>query len=199
MQEKQLKNTIEALLFSTDNPLSIIQLMDYFDLEDQVNRQDIKEAISSLQGDYQERGIELKEVDRGYRFQTRDNYKSWIVKHWAEKTPKYSRALLETLAIIAYRQPTTRAEIEDIRGVSVSSNIIKTLEERGWIRVVGHKEVPGRPSMLGTTREFLDYFNLKSLNELPALSELIDINELNLSLDLSEEENSRVKEVLIKS
>ena len=199
MQEKQLKNTIEALLFSTDNPLSIIQLMDYFDLEDQVNRQDIKEVISSLQGDYQERGIELKEVDRGYRFQTRDNYKNWIVKHWAEKTPKYSRALLETLAIIAYRQPTTRAEIEDIRGVSVSSNIIKTLEERGWIRVVGHKEVPGRPSMLGTTREFLDYFNLKSLNELPALSELIDINELNLSLDLSEEGNSRVKEVLIKS
>ncbi len=184
MQAQQIKNTIEAILFSAERPLSHIQLLDYFEPEDQVNRQTIKTAVAALQDDYQNKGIELKEVDRGYRFQTRQQYKTWVTKHWKERAPKYSRALLETLAIIAYRQPTTRAEIEDIRGVSVSSNIIKTLEERGWVRVVGHKEVPGRPSMLGTTREFLDYFNLKSLDELPTLADLIDIKDLNLSLDL---------------
>ena len=186
MQAEQLKNTLEAILFSAERPLSILHLLDYFDSSEQVNRQEIKAAIDELQNDYRNRGIELKEVDRGYRFQTRQEYKDWVSKHWKERPPKYSRALLETLAIIAYRQPTTRAEIEDIRGVSVSSNIIKTLEERGWVRVVGHKEVPGRPSMLGTTREFLDYFNLKSLDELPALADLIDVKDLNLSLDLEE-------------
>lgn len=184
MKTEQLTNIIEALLFSADKPLSVIQIMDYFELEDKVSRGDIKAILDILQSDYQNRGIELKEVDRGFRFQTCNKYKDWIAKHWVERTPKYSRALLETLAIIAYRQPTTRAEIEDIRGVSVSSNIIKTLEERNWVRVVGHKEVPGRPSMLGTTREFLDYFNLKSLDQLPAFSELIDIKDLNLSLEL---------------
>ena len=187
MKTEQLINIIEALLFSADKPLSVIQLMDYFEVGDEVNRSDIKTALDGLQSNYQHRGIELKEVDRGYRFQTCNKYKDWIAKHWAERTPKYSRALLETLAIIAYRQPTTRAEIEDIRGVSVSSNIIKTLEERNWVRVVGHKEVPGRPSMLGTTREFLDYFNLKSLDQLPALSDLIDVKDLNLSLGLDKE------------
>jgi len=183
---KNIKNILEAILFSAERPLTINQLLEYFEPEDQVNRQDIKKIISILQSDYQDKGIKLKEVDRGYRFQTNEQYKGWVTKHWTERTPKYSRALLETLAIIAYRQPTTRAEIEDIRGVAVSSNIIKTLEERNWVRVVGHKELPGRPSMLGTTREFLDYFNLKSLNELPALADLIDIKDLNLSLDFPE-------------
>lgn len=187
MQIQKIKNILEAILFSAERPLTINQLMEYFELEDQVSRQDIKKIISVLQSDYQNKGIELKEVDRGYRFQTNEQYKNWITKHWTERTPKYSRALLETLAIIAYRKPTTRAEIEDIRGVSVSSNIIKTLEERNWIRVVGHKELPGRPSMLGTTREFLDYFNLKSLDQLPALADLIDVKDLNLSLNLSDD------------
>ncbi len=181
MQAEQLKNTLEAILFSAERPLSILHLLDYFDPSEQVNRQEIKAAVDELQNDYRNRGIELIEVNRGYRFQTRQEYKDWVSKHWKERPPKYSRALLETLAIIAYRQPITRAEIEDIRGVSVSSNIIKTLEERSWIRVIGHKAVPGRPSMLGTTREFLDYFNLKSLDELPTLVDLIKVKELNLS------------------
>ena len=187
MHIKKIKRILEAILFSAEKPLSLVQLEEYFEPEDQVNRQDIKKLITALQEDYRDKGIELKEVDRGYRFQTHEKYKSWVTKHWAERTKKYSRALLETLAIIAYRQPTTRAEIEDIRGVSVSSNIIKTLEERSWVRIVGHKELPGRPSMLGTTREFLDYFNLKSLDELPALADLIDVKALNLSLDLPDE------------
>lgn len=187
MHINKVKNILEAILFSAEKPLSITQLVDYFEPEDQVSYQDIKHLITVLQDDYNAKGIELKEVDRGYRFQTVDQYKAWVKKHWTERAPKYSRALLETLAIIAYRQPTTRAEIEDIRGVSVSSTIIKTLEERNWVRVVGHKEVPGRPAMLGTTREFLDYFNLKSLNDLPALADLIDVKDLNLSLDLLEE------------
>ena len=187
MHTQKIKNILEAILFSAEKPLSIIQLEEYFEPEDQVSRQDIKKLVSVLQNDYRGKGIELKKVDRGYRFQTIEKYKDWVTKHWSERATKYSRALLETLAIIAYRQPTTRAEIEDIRGVSVSSNIIKTLEERNWVRVVGHKEVPGRPSMLGTTREFLDYFNLKSLNDLPALADLIDVKDLNLSLNLSEE------------
>lgn len=191
MELKKIKNILEAILFSAEKPLTVIQLTEYFEPEDQVNRHDIKMLVLALQEEYRDKGIELKEVDRGYRFQTAEQYKEWVTKHWTERSPKYSRALLETLAIIAYRQPTTRAEIEDIRGVSVSSNIIKTLEERSWVKVVGHKEVPGRPSMLGTTREFLDYFNLKSLNNLPALADLVDIKDFNLSLDLPEDSIAR--------
>jgi segregation and condensation protein B len=186
MDKQQLCNTVEAILFSADKPLSISQLSDYFIPKEQVNRQDIKATVLRLQQQYSAGGIELKQVERGYRFQTRAIYKAWVAKHHVERTSKYSRALLETLAIIAYRQPTTRAEIENIRGVSVSSAMIKTLEERQWIRVVGYKEVPGRPAMLGTTREFLDYFNLKGLNDLPALADLIEIKELNFSLNFKE-------------
>ena len=184
MNKQQLKNTLEAILFSASKPLSILQLGEYFAPKDQVTRQEIKASLVQLQQHYADKGIELKEVERGYRFQTRKAYNIWVSRHTVERSPKYSRALLETLAIIAYRQPTTRAEIEHIRGVSVSSNIIKTLEERQWIRVVGYKEVPGRPSMLGTTREFLDYFNLKGLNDLPALAELMEVKDINFSLNL---------------
>ena len=177
MDKQHLKNTLEAVLFSASKPLSIRQLSEFFSAKDQVSRTEIKASIALLQAYYIDRGVELKEVEHGYRFQTRAAYKTWVSQHSEERAPKYSRALLETLAIIAYRQPTTRAEIEQIRGVSVSSNIIKTLEERQWVRVVGYKEVPGRPSMLGTTREFLDYFNLKGLSDLPALNDLMEIKD----------------------
>lgn len=186
MEKQQLKNTLEAILFSANNPLSSLQLEKYFDPKDQVSRADLKATLVLLQQQYHHSGIELKQVQTGYRFQTRQAYKYWVGKHTSERTPKYSRALLETLAIIAYQQPTTRAEIEAIRGVTVSSNIIKTLEERQWIRVLGHKEVPGRPAMFGTSREFLDYFNLKSLNELPELSDLITVKDINFSLNLEQ-------------
>lgn len=186
MNKQQLKNTLEAILFSASKPLSIPQLGEYFDPKDHVIRAEIKANIVLLQQHYADSGIELKEVEHGYRFQTRGMYKVWVSKHDVARAPKYSRALLETLAIIAYRQPTTRAEIEHIRGVAVSSSIIKTLEERQWVRIVGYKEVPGRPSMLGTTREFLDYFNLKGLNDLPELNELIAIKDINFSLNFPE-------------
>ena len=162
----------------------------FFDTHDLVNRNDIKESLAELQAHYKDRGFQLIETVSGFRFQTRDKYKQWVTQHWDEKPAKYSRALLETLALIVYRQPVTRAEIEDIRGVAVSSHIIKTLQEREWIRIVGHKEVPGRPSLLGTTRQFLDYFNLKSLDEMPSLSEIQDIDKLYPELDLKMTEDS---------
>ncbi len=129
--------------------------------------------------EYQHGGIELKQVASGFRLQVRSDYETWVARLWEQKPPRYSRALMETLALIAYRQPITRGEIEDIRGVSVSTNIIRTLEERDWVKSLGHKEVPGRPTLYGTTREFLDYFNLKSLNELPTLAEIRDIDQFN--------------------
>lgn len=145
-------------------------------------RDAVRQALAELAVDYEGRGFELKEVASGFRIQVRDDYAPWVSRLWEEKPPKYSRALLETLALIAYRQPITRAEIEDIRGVAVSSNIVKTLLEREWIRVVGHKELPGRPAMYATTRQFLDYFNLKSLAELPTLSELRDLEQISAEL-----------------
>ncbi len=188
MQTEKLQNILEAIIISADKPLSIEKLLTFFATEDLVNRNDIKLALSNLQQFYQGRGVQLIETASGYRFQTHQDYKHWVTRHWDEKPAKYSRALLETLALIVYRQPITRAEIEDIRGVAVSSNIIKTLQEREWIRIVGHKEVPGRPSLLGTTRQFLDYFNLKSLDEMPSLSEIQDIDKLYPELDLNMQE-----------
>jgi segregation and condensation protein B len=184
MPKQSLKQHLEAILFAADQPLSVKQLLTFFSGEEHVSKNDINAALQRLQSDYEKRGVQLKEVASGYRFQTHPDYKAYVSKHWEEKTQKYSRALLETLAIIVYRQPVTRAEIEDIRGVSVSSNIIKTLEERNWIRTVGHKEVPGRPAMLGSAQGFLDYFNLKSLDQLPNLTELTDLDSLNINLDL---------------
>ena len=142
----------------------------------------IREALAELTEDFAGRGFELKEVASGFRIQVREGYAQWVSRLWDERPPRYSRALLETLALIAYRQPITRAEIEDIRGVAVSSNIVKTLLEREWVRVVGHKELPGRPAMYATTRQFLDYFNLKSLAELPTLSELRDLEQISAEL-----------------
>ncbi|MEB8433010.1 SMC-Scp complex subunit ScpB [Cocleimonas sp. KMM 6892] len=184
MQIEKLQNILEALLISAEKPLSIDKLLGFFQTEDLVNRNDVKQALALIQKTFEARGFELIETASGFRFQTKSEYKQWVTQHWDEKPARYSRALLETLALIVYRQPITRAEIEDIRGVAVSSNIIKTLQERDWIRVVGHKEVPGRPALLGTTRQFLDYFNLKSLDEMPSLSEIQDIDKLYPELDL---------------
>jgi len=158
----------------------------------QPERADIRAALEQLREDYDGRGVELKEVASGYRFQVRNEYAQWVNRIFDERPQRYSRALLETLAIIAYRQPVTRGEIEDIRGVSISSGIIKTLQEREWIRVVGHRDVPGRPELLATTKLFLDYFNLKKLSELPSLAEIKDFDKLNPDLFAGlEEENQQ--------
>ena len=184
MDTEQLKIVIEAILLAAGRPLTLDQLLAMFEEQEKPERQLVREAVTALQADYAGRGIDLVEVGSGYRIQVRASMQSWVSRLWEEKPTRYSRALLETLALIAYRQPITRGEIEDVRGVSVSSNIIKTLQEREWIHVVGHREVPGRPAMYGTTRHFLDYFNLKTLDELPSLAELRDLNEIGRELDI---------------
>ncbi|RDS85992.1 SMC-Scp complex subunit ScpB [Dyella psychrodurans] len=183
MQIEQLKAIIEAALLAASQPLSVLQLSELFVEEDGVDRAQIAMALEALAEDCNGRGVELKEVGSGFRYQVRQDVHPWISRMWSEKPSRYSRALLETLALIAYRQPITRPEIEQIRGVVVSSNIVKTLEEREWIRVVGHRDVPGKPALFGTTRAFLDYFNLKSLDELPPLSEIRDMEDPQLRLD----------------
>jgi segregation and condensation protein B len=184
MDTEHLKMVIEAILLAAGRPLTLDQLLAMFEEQEKPERQQVREAVTALQVDYAGRGIDLVEVGSGYRIQVRASMQPWVSRLWEEKPTRYSRALLETLALIAYRQPITRGEIEDVRGVSVSSNIIKTLQEREWIHVVGHREVPGRPAMYGTTRHFLDYFNLKTLDELPSLAELRDLNEIGRELDL---------------
>jgi segregation and condensation protein B len=183
MQIEQLKPIIEAALLAASQPLSVMQLGELFVEEDEVDREQIAKALEALTEDCAGRGVELKEIASGFRYQVRQDVHPWISRMWTEKPSRYSRALLETLALIAYRQPITRPEIEQIRGVVVSSNIIKTLEEREWIRVVGHRDVPGKPALFGTTRGFLDYFNLKSLDELPPLSEIRDMEDPQMRLD----------------
>jgi segregation and condensation protein B len=184
MDTEQLKMVIEAILLAAGRPMTLDQLLAMFEEQEKPERQQVRDAVTALQADYASRGIDLVEVGSGYRIQVRASMQPWVSRLWEEKPTRYSRALLETLALIAYRQPITRGEIEDVRGVSVSSNIIKTLQEREWIHVVGHREVPGRPAMYGTTRHFLDYFNLKTLDELPSLEELRDLNEIGRELDL---------------
>jgi segregation and condensation protein B len=184
MNETQIKNIVEAALLASGRPLSLDQLLALFVEADRPERKTIRDVIALIQADYTDRGIELDEVASGYRIQVQANYGEWISRLWQERPPRYSRALMETMALIAYRQPITRGEIEDIRGVSVSSNIMRTLLERGWARVVGHRDVPGKPAMFGTTKGFLDYFGLKSLDELPTLGEIQDLDSLNVELDL---------------
>lgn len=180
MDNDKLQPILEALFAASDKPISINQLFELFvgDI-DQPNKDDIRKAIEGLTEKHQHGGMELKQVASGFRLQVRSDYETWVARLWEQKPPRYSRALMETLALIAYRQPITRGEIEDIRGVSVSTNIIRTLEERDWVKSLGHKEVPGRPTLYGTTREFLDYFNLKTLNELPTLAEIRDLDQFN--------------------
>jgi segregation and condensation protein B len=183
MQIEQLKAIIEAALLAASQPMTVAQLGELFIEEDEVDRAQIAMALEMLAEDSRGRGVELKEVGSGFRYQVRQDVHPWVSRMWSEKPSRYSRALLETLALIAYRQPITRPEIEQIRGVVVSSNIVKTLEEREWVRVVGHRDVPGKPALYGTTRGFLDYFNLKSLDELPPLSEIRDMEDPQLRLD----------------
>lgn len=184
MNEHDLKITIEATLLAAGRPVTTQQLLDLFDERERPSKEQLLAALEQLGNDYAERGIEVIEVASGWRIQVRPRCIEVVSRLWQERPSKYSRALLETLALVAYRQPITRSEIEEIRGVSISSTIMRTLQERNWIRVVGHREVPGRPELLGTTREFLDYFGLKSLDQLPTLAELRDVETIGVQLEL---------------
>lgn len=184
LDTQKLKNIVESALFAAGEPLSIDRLLGLFEEDERPDKKTVQELIATLQQECEGRGIELREVSSGFRYQARSDVSRWVSRLWEERAPRYSRALLETLALVAYRQPITRAEIEDIRGVAVSSSIMKTLQERGWIRIVGHRDVPGKPALYATTKEFLDYFNLKGLDDLPTLAELRDIDKINAELDL---------------
>ena len=189
---EQLQNIIEAALLVAGRPLKIADIQKLFDEHEQPSVQEVRLAISTLSERYATSGIELTEVASGFQFQAKTELSPWLSRLWEERAPRYSRAFLETLALIAYRQPITRAEIEEIRGVTVSSNIIKTLSEREWIRVIGYKDAPGKPAIYGTTKTFLDHFNLKTLDELPTLAELKDLDgqeaRLQVELELSHSE-----------
>ncbi len=181
----KLRRIVEGALLAAGKPLTVLQLEALFDEDDaRPARDEIKAALEDVANEIQGRGFELVQVASGYRLQVCDDLAPWVSRLWEEKPQKYSRALLETLALIAYRQPITRGEIEEIRGVAVSSNIIRTLMERDWVRVVGHREVPGRPAMYATTKTFLDYFNLRSLDQLPPLTEIQDLDNLTAELGL---------------
>jgi segregation and condensation protein B len=181
-----LKQIVEGAILAADRPLSIDQMISLFEQE-QPARADVREVLEQIGQECDGRGFELKEVASGYRFQVRQEYGEWVGRLWDERPPRYSRALLETLALISYKQPITRGDIEEIRGVAVSTNIMRSLLEREWVRVVGHRDVPGRPAIYATTKTFLDYFNLNSLDELPTLSEIKDLDKVNEELDLEEE------------
>jgi segregation and condensation protein B len=188
MDETEIKHVVEAALLAAGRPLSLERLTELFTSKGAApDRATLKRALDALASDYKGRGIELKEVGSGYRVQVKRHMGDWLQPLWEERAPRYTRALLETLALVAYRQPITRAEIEEVRGVVVSTNIVRTLLERNWIRVVGHRDVPGKPAMFGTTKEFLDYFGLKKLEDLPTLAEIKDgMPELSPQTDLLE-------------
>ena len=188
MEEREIQHFVEAALLAAGRPLNADQLQDLFDGRSQPDKAKIRNAVKALNEGYAERGIVIAEVASGYRMQVTSAMAGRLQKLWEERPPRYSRALFETLALIAYRQPITRGEIEEVRGVSVSSNIVRTLLEREWVRVVGHRDVPGRPAMFGTTKLFLDYFGLKKLDELPELADLSDWESLRVQLNLPEVE-----------
>jgi len=184
MNHQQLKNIIEATLLTAGRPLSIDQLLTVFNDDEMPSRDDVRKVLNDLEEDFSDRGVQIKQVSSGYRIQVKQELAPWISRLAEERPVRYSRALLETLALIVYRQPITRAEIEDVRGVAVSTSIIRTMIDRNWIKVVGHREVPGKPALYGTTRQFLDYFNLKSLSELPPLAEIRSIDDIQRDLHL---------------
>jgi segregation and condensation protein B len=186
METGQLKGIIEAALLAYGQPLGIEQLRSIFDDIDRPDADEVRKALIALAEDCEGRPMELVEVASGFRLQVRKEFSQRLSRLWQERPTRYSRALLETLALIAYRQPITRGEIENVRGVTVNPNIIRTLAERGWIRVVGHREVPGHPELLGTTRDFLDFFGLKSLDELPSLAALRDMDDVGIQLEFDE-------------
>jgi segregation and condensation protein B len=186
MELSQIKRIVEAALLAAGQPLSPMQLAALFGEGEPVASDAIAQALAELQAECEGRGVELLEVASGFRYQVRGDVHAWVARLWTERQTRYTRALLETLALIAYRQPITRAEIEQIRGVAVSTHTVRSLEEREWIRVVGHRDVPGRPALYGTTRQFLDYFNLKSLDQLPPLAEIRDIEDFEPELALAD-------------
>ena len=191
---KLVRKVVESALLVSGRPLSIDQLLQLFGDDDgRPARDEIKATLEDLETDFADKGYELKQVASGFRMQVREEMAPWVSRLWDEKPPKYSRALLETLSIIAYRQPITRGDIEGIRGVAVSSNIIRSLLEREWVRVVGHRDVPGKPALYATTRLFLDYFNLQRLGDLPPLNEIRELSDINPELAL-EVEQSMVSE-----
>ena len=184
MNSDFLRQILEAAIMVSDKPMDVSHLEKLFDEKERPPRDEIRAALDEITTDCRDKGFELVKVSSGYRFQTKQSLSAWVSRVWEEKPKKFSRAMLETLALIAYRQPTTRGDIESVRGVSVSSDIIRVLDERGWIRVVGHRDVPGKPELLATTKEFLDYFNLKSLDQLPSLAEIKDFTDVDPALEL---------------
>ena len=188
MEIEPLKNILEAILLGAGRPLTLDQLLAMFDEQERPERAAIRDAVAALQAEYEPRGITLVQVGSGFRIQIKETMQPWVGRLWEEKPARYSRALLETLSLIAYRQPITRGEIEEVRGVSVSTTIIKTLLEREWVHVIGHRDVPGRPAMYGTTKKFLDYFGLKALGDLPSLAEVRDLSAIGKDLELDLED-----------
>ncbi len=194
--DSKVKMIVEGLLLAAGRPLTLDNIIQVFSDDEKPDRAELKAMMDSIAQDCNDRGFELMEVASGFRFQVKQDLSEWVAKLWEERPPRYTRALLETLALIAYRQPITRGDIEEIRGVAVSSNIIRTLMDREWVRVVGHRDVPGRPAMFATTKQFLDYFNLKSLQQLPPLSEIKELDKVHREMDLEDElYNSRVLEL----
>ncbi|MEC7582452.1 MAG: SMC-Scp complex subunit ScpB [Pseudomonadota bacterium] len=185
--DNKVKMIVEGCLLAAGRPLTLDNIIAVFERSEQPDRNELKQVMQAISEDCNDRGFELKQVASGYRFQVKQDLSEWVAKLWEERPPRYTRALLETLALVAYRQPITRGDIEEIRGVAVSANIIRTLLDREWIRVVGHRDVPGRPVMFATTKQFLDYFNLKSLQELPPLSEIKKLSQTEQELDLTDE------------
>ena len=185
--DNKVKMIIEGLLLATSRPLNLKEIAQIFDENERPEKKELTKIIEVIEADCSERGFELQEVASGYRFQVKQELSPWVGKLWDERPPRYTRALLEILALIAYKQPITRGDIEEIRGVSVSPNIMRTLIDREWVRVVGHRDVPGRPAMFATTKTFLDYFNLKSLQDLPPLSEIKELDNSDSELNLNEE------------
>lgn len=194
--DNKVKMIVEGLLLAAGRPLTLDNIIQVFSDDEKPDRAELKAVMDSIAQDCNDRGFELMEVASGFRFQVKQDLSEWVAKLWEERPPRYTRALLETLALIAYRQPITRGDIEEIRGVAVSSNIIRTLMDREWVRVVGHRDVPGRPAMFATTKQFLDYLNLKSLQQLPPLSEIKELDKVHREMDLEDElYNSRVLEL----
>ena len=185
--DNKVKMIIEGLLLASSRPLSLNEIAQVFDESERPDKRELKKTVAIIEEECSDRGFELQEVASGYRFQVKQELSTWVGKLWDERPPRYTRALLEILALIAYKQPITRGDIEEIRGVSVSPNIVRTLIDREWVRVVGHRDVPGRPAMFATTRTFLDYFNLKSLQDLPPLSEIKELDNSESEINLNEE------------
>lgn len=184
MSDAYIKNVVEAALLAAARPVSVAELLQIFDESSRPTSKEMRVILEALAADYEGRGVQIREIATGFRFQVRTDFALEVSRLWPDRPRKYSRALLETIALIAYRQPITRAEIENVRGVAVNPEIVKTLMERNWVRVVGHRDVPGHPELLGTTTEFLDYFSLKSIEDLPPLADLKSLTDLNLQLPL---------------